>query len=337
MAFGRAVRLYAGNFDKGNVTDGGKEALDLSALDIEFDVTRSVEWYDNEATITVHNPSPSTVASLMGEGNSVILKAGYDDEGGPGNIFVGQIALAVPRRENGDISLTLTCLSARGAYYQLARLHCAFAFSSGSTVRECLASLCDYAGIVLRAGNADLLDARLECPYRHSGTFTDMIRDFTEVILFPFHRVKLYLDNNELILFGLDNTIALEHVVLDRAHGLLECREERDERLNKVNFAEDPAYYLLSGSDQECPDPKERPSRNIDRARKIRGRCLMNPAMVPNCFAMVDSRTGDGYDSVLAVTGRFLVTDCRYTGGNVGSDFTVEFEAREAPFKGVGA
>lgn len=335
MAFGRQVRLYVGNFEKGNLSDEGKAVLDLSELDIEFDVTRSVEWYDNEATITVYNPSTDTVATLMGEGNSVILKAGYEDDGGAANIFVGQIALAVPGRENGNVSVTLTCLSARGAFYQLARLHCSFAFPKGTTVRRCLAELCDYAGIVLRAGKMDLLNEPLDCPYRHSGTFTDVIKDFSEVILWPYHKVKLYLDNNELIVFGLDNTMDLEHVVLDREHGLLECREERDERLNRVNFGDDPAFYLLSGSDQKCPEPKSRPSRNIDRTRKIVGRCLMNPALVPNCFAMVDSRTGDAYDSVLAVDGRFLVTDCRYTGGNFGSDFTIRFEAREAPFKGA--
>jgi NAD(P)-dependent dehydrogenase (short-subunit alcohol dehydrogenase family) len=91
MAFGRVVQLLVGKFDKGNES-GGETVLDLSGLDIEFDVTRSVEWYDNGAEITIYNPSPDTLNTIMNEGNSVILKAGYEDQGGAKTIFAGQIA-----------------------------------------------------------------------------------------------------------------------------------------------------------------------------------------------------------------------------------------------------
>ena len=86
MAFGRVVQLLVGKFSKGNES-GGETSLDLSALDIEFEVTRSVEWFDNGAEITIYNPKPYTLNSIMNEGNSVILKAGYEDEGGAKTIF----------------------------------------------------------------------------------------------------------------------------------------------------------------------------------------------------------------------------------------------------------
>ena len=91
MAFGRVVQLLVGKFEKGNESSG-ETVLDLSQFEMIFDVIRSVEWYDNGAEITIYNPSPDTLNTILNEGNSVILKAGYADEGGAKTIFAGQIA-----------------------------------------------------------------------------------------------------------------------------------------------------------------------------------------------------------------------------------------------------
>lgn len=327
MAFGREVQLLVGKFSKGNES-GGETSLDLSELDIEFDVTRSVEWYDNGAEITIYNPKPYTLNSIMNEGNSVILKAGYSDEGGAKTIFAGQIAYAVPKREGSNIVLELNCVQARGNFYQLARLNLSVAFGKGKKIRECLQELCDYADIVLRAGEGAFIDKGLEHPYRRSGTFTDVVRDFYEYALRGEGKTVLYLDNNELIVMGRDKSIELEEIELNHSTGLLECSAERDESLNKVNFADDPNYFFMSKKEGDI-DPKERPSKEIDRIKKIRGRSLMNAAIVPNCFIDVDSSDGGEYDDVLAVKGRYIVTGCNYRGGNIGNDFTVEFTAQE--------
>lgn len=329
--FGRVVRLYVGKFDAGNRDDG--TSYDLSALDVEFECFRSVEWYDNSATVTVYNPSPSTLSVLMTEANSLVLQAGYED-GAVGNVFAGQISHCEASRKGTDVVAVVTCIQSRGNFYQLARLNCSVAFDKGKTVRECLSELCAYAGVALRGESVAGLSKRLEDGYNCTGTFTGVLRDFSATVLKPLCGLKVYLDNNEMLVFGEGNTLALEEVELGWDSGLLECREVRDESKNAVNFADDPAYFYFSGSDMECPEPKARPSVEIKRDKEISFRCLMNPAIVPNCFVNVDSRRGDAYDSALAVNGRFIVTDCTYRGGNVGSDFTVECTASERPFDG---
>lgn len=332
MAFGRVVQLLVGKFDKGNES-GGETVLDLSELEIEFDVTRSVEWFDNGAEITIYNPQPSTLNTILNEGNSVILKAGYEDEGGAKTIFSGQIAYAVPRRDGKDVVLEINCVQARGNFYQLARLNMSVSFPKGKKIRECLQEMCDYAGIVLRAGRVPTLDEGLDYPYRRTGTFTDVIRDFYDYEMYQFEyttgKTILYLDNNELIVMDREYTIDLEEITLNHDTGLLECRMERDESLNKVNFADDPEYFFLSKKEGDV-EPKKRPSKEIDRIKKVCGRCLMNASIVPNCFVNIDGTdSGDPYSNVLAVKGRYIVTDCNYRGGNTGSDFTVEFTAQE--------
>lgn len=326
--FGRDVQLLVGRFDKGNES-GGETVLDLSELEIEFDVTRSVEWFDNGAEITVYNPKPETLNTIINEGNSVILKAGYTDSGGARTIFSGQIANALQRREGKDVVLELNCVQARGNFYQLARLNMAVSFPKGKKIRECLQEMCDYAGIVLRAGAGAVLDEGIDYPYRRSGTFTDVVKDFYDYEMYQFGKAIVYLDNNELIVMARDKSLELEQVELTHASGLLECTAERDESLNKVNFGDDPEYFFLSKKEGDIAQ-KERPSKEIDRIKKVRGRCLMNASVVPNCFVVIDSSDdGDPYSGALAVNGRYIVTECNYRGGNTGSDFTVEFTAQE--------
>lgn len=326
--FGREVQLLVGRFEKGNES-GGETVLDLSELEIEFDVTRSVEWFDNGAEITVYNPKPETLNTIINEGNSVILKAGYTDSGGARTIFAGQIANALPRREGKDVVLELNCVQARGNFYQLARLNMAVSFPKGKKIRECLQEMCDYAGIVLRAGAGAVLDEGIDYPYRRSGTFTDVVKDFYDYEMYQFGKAIVYLDNNELIVMARDKSLELEQVELTHASGLLECTAERDESLNKVNFGDDPEYFFLSKKEGDI-SPKERPSKEIDRIKKVRGLCLMNASVVPNCFVVIDSSDdGDPYSGALAVKGRYIVTECNYRGGNTGRDFTVEFTAQE--------
>lgn len=329
MAFGRIIHLYVGKFAVGNLTS--QNSKDFSQFDIEFEVTRSIEWYDNEATITIYNPSPEAINFIMSEGNSVLLQAGYEDET-VGNIFVGQIGMAVPRRVGSDVELVITCVSARGTFYQLARLNCAIQFDSSATVKKCLQELCDYAGTALRAGNQKELSQPIGTEFCISGTFKQAVCSFRDNILIPKFGLHLYFDNNEMIVVNSDEkSIEVEEITLDFKSGLLQSEEIRDESLNKVNFADDPSYYLFSQSEADEPSQQKKPSKEIDRTRKIHFTALISPKYAPNVFVRMDSSKGDSYDSVgsMAIKGDFIITECTFRGSNMGSDFTVECDARE--------
>ena len=113
--------------------------------------------------------------------------------------------------------------------------------------------------------------------------------------------------------------------------GLLQAEEIRDESLNKVNFADDPSYYLFSQSEADEPSQQKKPSKEIDRTRKIHFTALISPKYAPNVFVRMDSSKGDSYDSAgsMAIKGDFIITECTFRGSNMGSDFTVECDARE--------
>lgn len=339
MAFGRVLKLYVGKFKLGNETEevAGGDNLLIENLDIEFEIERSIYYWENGATITVWNASPSTIRTIMGS-RSVVLKAGHLDEGA-GNIFVGQIGLVRNERSGGDVRTTLSCVSARGAYYQLAKLSCDCRFSAGDTIRNCLQSLCDYAGLALRAAG-DGLDEALAAPFACSDSFPNAVRSFSETVLFPLVHKKLYLDNNEMIVYGLGTSgafdrISLEEIDLNFDTGLLTCCEMKDERDNRINAAQN-AYYFFEGLPNSSVieeyglKPDELPEEDLDIRRRIRFTALLSPKFAPNVFVNVDSSRGDGYDDVLAVKGRFILLSVSFRGGNNGSGFTVECEALEA-------
>ena len=332
MSFGRVVRLYAGKFFEGN--SPGSDALDMSALDIDFEVTRSVTFYDNCATVTVHNASPSTVRRLSDECNSIVLSAGYRD-GAVGNIFVGQIAGVETCRDGAGYETTIGCVSSRGAFYQLSRLHVSVSFDRGTRVRACLDTLCAYAGIALRSGFSDDMEKGIPWAFAANGTFRAVARQFCDFILWPYYKKRIYLDNNELVVMDGKNSVGLEDIVLDHSSGLLSATARRDETLNRVNFGDDPEYYLFSEKEGETAEeyrgkkPPETPG-TLYRPREIEFRALITPRIAPNVFVQIDSSTGSDYDSVMAVKGRFVVTRSVFRGSNAGGDFTVECEAREA-------
>ena len=332
MSFGRVVRLYAGKFFEGN--SPGSDALDMSALDIDFEVTRSVTFYDNCATVTVHNASPSTVRRLSDECNSIVLSAGYRD-GAVGNIFVGQIASVETCRDGAGYETTIGCVSSRGAFYQLSRLHVSVSFDRGTRVRACLDTLCAYAGIALRSGFSDDMEKGIPWAFAANGTFRAVARQFCDFILWPYYKKRIYLDTNELVVMDGKNSVGLEDIVLDHSSGLLSATARRDESLNRVNFGDDPEYYLFSEKEGETAEeyrgkkPPETPG-TLYRPREIEFRALITPRIAPNVFVQIDSSTGSDYDSVMAVKGRFVVTRSVFRGSNAGGDFTVECEAREA-------
>ena len=92
MAYNRVVNLKAGTVD---------QALMVSGLDVSFKVERSRAFASNSAQIEIFNPSETTINDILKEGNSVVLEAGYEDEG-VGVIFIGQITTSVPSNNGVD-------------------------------------------------------------------------------------------------------------------------------------------------------------------------------------------------------------------------------------------
>lgn len=348
MAFGRVVKVYFGRFDLGNLTEklGDGEAFCVQNLDMEFEIERSIEYWNNTASLTIWNASPSTIERIMYESPAVIIQAGYEDET-IGNIFVGQVGLVKSERDQeGGVKTNITCVSNRGAYYQLAMLGVDVRFSKEMTYKQCLEELCNYAQIALRCGIEDDLNQAIGEPFAASGDFLQVVDEFNTNVLFPNLNRKIYRDNNEMIVYGAGkekgvyNKISMEEINLNFDTGLIRASEIKSEKDNKINAGADP-YYIVAGADPETikndlvrdyvenAEPNKQTDAVIDTRKRIQITALLSPKFMPNVFIHVDARYGDEYDDILAIKGYFQILSVVFSGSNFGSNFSATCECLE--------
>ena len=90
--FTTAIQTSSSQFGRkwGLIVGSGNDALDLSALEIEFKTVQSSESSPDTALIRIFNPNPNTVNKIQKEYTSVALQAGYLN-GNFGVIFNGTI------------------------------------------------------------------------------------------------------------------------------------------------------------------------------------------------------------------------------------------------------
>ncbi len=79
MAFKRIVICQIGS--------PGEIGVQISDLKIKFEVKKSDKESLNEALVTIYNLSDHTIGMISGKGKSMVLRAGYEDEGVKGLFF----------------------------------------------------------------------------------------------------------------------------------------------------------------------------------------------------------------------------------------------------------
>jgi hypothetical protein len=77
MAFGLVNNLFVGDFAGGNDSDGG---WDISNLHFDFEISRSIVWYENYAKFKIYNASIDTVNRILFEGAGIMHECGFEDE-----------------------------------------------------------------------------------------------------------------------------------------------------------------------------------------------------------------------------------------------------------------
>ena len=241
MAFKRVIELYVGNFAHGNSPET-KGTL-VSDLDMEFQVERSVVWFENKAVFRLYNASVATVNQILVGGNSVVFRAGHEDEK-LGTVWIGQIGYAWTESRGNDTVTTLICTNGRGGQYPLARVMVSLSFAAGTTMTRVLEDLAAYAGLSLGGlRNLDILGITLENPLVLVGDLRSVIRHLYNEIL-GVNSLSLYIDNNELLIYRAYGEMSeLDGAYLDSSSGLISATPYRDEGKNQINYRQDLAYW----------------------------------------------------------------------------------------------
>jgi hypothetical protein len=337
MAFFRNTELFIGTFkDSAFVRNAVKYKLGaqtlngflVDALDYDFQVTLSTEFYRNSASFTLYNASPETVNEIMTTGCAVIFKAGYEDED-LGTIFVGQIVSAYPEYEDAETSrLVINCKSQRGAQYPLQRTFISAYMEDGTSYHDVLKNIADYVGVPLTGAEA-LKDKKLENGFSLDGDIRSVLKKFQERCL---RRIggKLIVTNNEILYLDKENRMNASTVLLNYNTGLISATPVRNEKYQSSEdaFNENMDYYLGLKNQKSAESlKKEKEEAKVQPRNEVSFRALMVPSLHVGDPVYIDSRR-DNEDKI-SVLGKFWVEELNYNGNNYGGDFNIEGKAAE--------
>lgn len=348
MAFGLVNNLYVGSFDGGN---GKENGYDISGLHFDFEISRSIVWYENYAKFKIYNASIETVNRILYEGAAIMHESGFENEpNGIGTLFVGNITRAYCERNGTDVITHVTAQSTRGPEYQLAKVPIALSFEKGSSVLDVLKTVSDWCAMPLQGADS-LSDVTLDDDFNHSGSVSSAMKKIN-AILDSMGCGRVYFDNS--MLCYIDDTGNSEQyqtmgiVKLDYSSGLISASplRERDDGLLKKEVEGNLAYYYFGG---KSPVPtkvqkvgkgkkavKVAASYDIDykpiaeaadKRLKVKFKSLINPGIVPNTKVSIDN-TESGLP-LPSVKGEFLVRKVTFRGNNYGGRCETEGEAVE--------
>lgn len=123
--------------------------VDVSELDVEFDVYRSVRREPNTGAVTIYNSAPNVRAQFE-RGSEVNIRAGYASEGQPPILFVGRARDVRTERQGID---TQTVVEARDGGDEFVQARFSKGYAAGTLVTTVLRDLVTTLGVGL--GNLD--------------------------------------------------------------------------------------------------------------------------------------------------------------------------------------
>lgn len=348
MAFGLINNLYVGSFADGNNHDNG---YDLSNLHFDFDISRSIVWYENYAKFNIYNASVETVNRILYEGAGIIHEMGYEDQpSGTGNLFVGNITKAYCEKVGNDVITRIVATSTRGPEYQLVKVPIVLSFNAGADMLTVAKTIADWCAMPLVAADS-LVDVTLDDDFNFAGSVNACLKK-VNALLSAMGCGRLYFDNS--MLAYIDDTgdetqeQAISIVSLDYSSGLISASpiREQDDGLLKKEVEGNLTYYYFGGVspvDTKKGRTKKgrggkkftyeknieyKPIAEASNSRlKVSFKSLCNPGLIPNTKVKIDN-TESGLP-LPTVNGIFLIRKISFKGNNYGGKCEAEGEAVE--------
>ena len=283
MAFNRVVEMLIST----QPSQGSSIQTDISNLHIDFDIRRSILLEENTAKFTIYNAKEETRKNILTKNNNVVFKAGYEDEGGVGTIYIGNITSVESKWESSDWITEMSCTSQRTDMEGAKKTYLARSYSPGTPLSAVLLDVASSLGVVL-IGRPQA-DYKLPNGLTWAGNVNGLLR-YAQQVLKP-QGVNVYKDNTELIVYrrGVDSSI-FELVQIDFNSGLKYVQEA-------------PEY-----------DPEI-----LNAPKRIQVGTILIPTLQPNSTINIVEDIPDA--------GAYVIEVVEFKGNNYGGDFDAEMIA----------
>jgi hypothetical protein len=301
MAFDRLISLKVGDpRDDGQPITG----LELEELDVEFDVMRSVTFAENTAKFKIYNVSKNTSNEILKEGNVIVFRAGYKDDGGLGIVFIGNITRAIRYRSGPNYITEVEAATTRGESKPLRTLPVSLSYAPKTKVSSILKALADVLLVpITGAENANkVYPEGLPNGWTYVGPIRGALKYCSDLL--AKEKVTIFQDNGELVIYDPnDENISFEvGPELTYENGLIQVS---------------PISETLK---DEGKKGKKKKKKEKNPPKRVSFLSLMNYRIRPNGLARIsDTGTQDG---------AYIIETARFFGDNFGGDFNVQCEAR---------
>ena len=296
MAWGRVARLLIGT------RLNSSEAVDLSLLDFEFSVTRTILFEPSTAGITIYNVSKETREMITTENVGVSLSAGYRD-GAMAEIFAGAVEKSEFSVDGAVTRLDITATNSRPVGSALTRLTITMSFDAYAPITDVIRAIASRLGVMVH-GLENVSDIRLENGWSYSGSVSGAFRYLRNVI--SANGRGFYTDLNTIVCYRVGQPSGYTIVTVSHTSGLLSVKREVDTLDSR------PEKSQIKGSRKKVQDPKEK--------AKITITTLLIPQLQPNGLIRVDRDELGGIYHIEKIT---------YIGSTFADDWTCEVEAAE--------
>lgn len=227
MAFDRVVELTIG--------PPGETGKQITDLRIVFFVQKTDKESANKAQIEIYNLSDETALEIGKAKNAVILRAGYEDEGGAKNLFFGEVATAKFSKTPPETKLEISAFDGQS---NIQEKNISISYGPGTTAQKIFNDLVAAFGLPL--SNASLV---LSGAYANGYAFVGKIKDaITEVL--SFTGKTWTIQNNQLTVISPGESVERTGLLISPDTGLIATPEPLDD-IDSDATTEVPKRYKI--------------------------------------------------------------------------------------------
>lgn len=289
MALGRKVKLTVKN-------EKLAKGLSVEELDIDFKIKRSLVLGDNFAEFTVYGISEESSKDFLVPGNRIEFSAGHEDEV-VGNIFIGSIMEATPKKLNGVLLFEIRAVNIfptagkENVYFQLN-------YSAGTPVSRLVQDVAATLDLIVN-GIENIQGLLLANGFSYTGKVRGIFKRVQGILLKD--DIGFYVDSDEILIYNKDGESRFEIVYLTYESGLRAVKDITD-----------------SGVKSAKSKRASKNKRKRKDEKRISFEAILTPKIRPNSPIAINT-TG--------IKGTFVVEACEFSGNNYNGDFIVSGEA----------
>lgn len=188
------------------------ETIEITGLRVSFSIVKSLAWSTNSAVVKIYNLNANHRNLIKDYGDEVTLYAGYQLDGGPQVLFVGDTTAVYHVFEFPEIISVLEC--ADGDKF-INQLRVAVSFAENTSARDIITAIAIQMGIPY-----DPLPSTDNLVYRQGFEFVGMGKDALSIVCAKLN-LQWSVQNQRLQVIPLNGTIVQQPITVNGHTGMI--------------------------------------------------------------------------------------------------------------------